>query len=148
MRGNPKISGQQCLRGFSYVTAIGSSEFSRIRLDSCRFPRTSKQKRSYIVVVLNPTTRRSVVGYRSIAIPVPQFSFRVASRIIPKHVCITTVPPPSTQLPVPSAVDSMDQFRPLHSQERIKILVPQVPLQNKSSNQHLIKTRAGTIRII
>lgn len=74
--------------------------------------------------------RRLIVRYGSIAIPVPQFRLRIASGVILKYISVTAIPPPRAQLPVPPAVYGVNQFGPFHSQQRIKILVPQMALKS------------------
>lgn len=66
---------------------------------------------------------------RGVAVPVVNFDLTLALEVLVKHVAVSMVPPPCAKLPVPRAVEHMEELWVLHPYHGEEILVPEVALE-------------------
>lgn len=70
-----------------------------------------------------------VFGDRGVAVPVVNFDLTIAPKVLVKDVAVAVVLPPRAKLPVPGAVEHVEELWVLHPHHGEEILVPEVALE-------------------
>jgi len=75
------------------------------------------------------TAAALVFGDRGVAVPVVNFDLALTLEVLVEHVTVAMVPPPRAKLPVPCAVEHVEELWVLHPHHGEEILVPEVALE-------------------
>lgn len=67
-----------------------------------------------------------VLWDRGVAVPMVDLDMALTVKVCLEDIAVAMVPPPGAQLPVPSAIQHMEELRVLHADHGEEVLVPKV----------------------